>query len=179
VFAVRDAKESEFCRWPDFRDAKRFALPLKTKSCWGMRKQKPRVIKCSASYPMRSAGVLSWLSNRFGLRLTDRAMAGDPWRSVYWDLGKRPKARVVRDVYFWAEYCFEGAAYRAANPNWGGMSAFEPRGVECGRVATPAQHARAALKRLKLLETIEPTLRRRCPDPSDKLLERVPDGTGL
>jgi hypothetical protein len=94
-------------------------------------------------------------------------MARDPWRSVYSDLGKRPKAETLRDAHFWAAYCYGAAAYRAANPGWRGMRAFEPQVAECGRTATPAQHAGAALKRLKFLEAIEPSLRWRCPYPSD------------
>ena len=115
----------------------------------------------------------------FAERLTDRVMTRDPWRSVYWDLGKRPQARALCGIYFFAEYCFEAAARRAIEPGKRGVSAFEPRVVECGLAATPLQHAKAALNRLKRLESIDPTLRRLCPHPSDELLERVPDGTGL
>jgi hypothetical protein len=90
-------------------------------------------------------------------------MARDPWRSVYSDLGKHPKAQTLRDAHFWAEYCFEAAAYRAANPGWAGMKAFEPHPVECERAATPDQHAEAARKRLEILEALDPALRRRGP----------------
>jgi hypothetical protein len=121
------------------------------------------MINCPALNSSNAAGcMMSWLLSRLAKRFTDRAMARDPWRSVYSDLGKRPKARALRDAHFWAERCYEAAAYRAANPLWRGMRAFEPRPVECGRAATPGQHAEAACKRLEILEAIDPALRRRC-----------------